>query len=237
VAGHGLADVPNHTTAGLTPLPGLDPVTPNVFPTRPAAARTGDPHPDFLRPDRAVPPLAWAAAATALAVLAASGWDGINAWQQRADAAQHLAAAQARWPATAPATAGPAATEQADAATAATAAGPRTAPPDGAEAAERQRLAYPWPLVWQAAEAATVPGVTWLGLSHQAGQTLALEGRATTADAALAATGALRQQPGWQRVLLGRLDRGNSPGQTALDFSLSAWPAWLAPTGSAGARP
>jgi hypothetical protein len=237
VAGHGLANVSSHTTAGLTALAGLNQVVPSAVTTRLATARTGDPQPDFLRPDRAVPPLAWAAAATALAVLAASGWDGANGWQQRADAVQHLAAAQARWPVTAPATAGPAVTEQANAATAATAAGPRTAPPDGAEAAERQRLAYPWPLVWQAAEAATVPGVTWLGLSHQAGQTLALEGRASTADAALAATGALRQLPGWQRVLLGRLDRGNSPGQTALDFSLSAWPAWLAPTGTAGARP
>jgi len=182
----------------------------------------GLPQPDFLRPERTVPPLLWAACATALAVLGASGLDAWAAWQHRAQAQQQAAAAQARL-ATVAAPAMPTA--------------PPPAPADTAQAdaALRQRLAYRWLAVWQAAEAAAVADVAWLSLSHQAGHGLALEGLAGSPAAAQAATSALRASPDWQQVLLTRLDRSDVPGQPGRALGLSAQPAWR--DGSGAVRP
>lgn len=173
----------------------------------PARARSpagSAPRPDFLRPTARAGALAWAWLATALLVLGASGWEAFTAWQARAEVrAQHAA-----WTARHQAAGRPA---------------PPAAPPPAETAALgllRQRLDYPWAAVWRAAEAASVADVAWLSLAHRQGAALALEGHAAQAPAALAAATALRQQPGWQRVLLGRLERDD----TGLAFGLSAQP-------------
>ena len=171
---------------------------------RAAAAASTAPRPDFLRPTARAGALAWAWLATALLVLGASAWEACTAWQARAEVrAQHGAWTARRQAASRPA--------------------PPAAPPPADTAALnhlRQRLDYPWASVWRAAEAASVADVAWLSLAHRQGGALALEGHAAQAPAALAAATALRQQPGWQRVLLGRLERDDS-GQA---FGLSAQP-------------
>ena len=213
--------------------------------------RVALPQPDFLQPLRPLPRLLWLAGATALAVLLVSGLDAWSAWQQRGVAHQQWLAAQARLAASA--AAGPrnagAAVGGATTSTRQTArASPAVASADmasaggknAADAALQQRLAYPWLAVWQAAEAASVADVAWLGLSHQAGHGLLLEGRAASPAAALAATGALRAQAQWQQVVLTRLERSDSAANAANAGSaasansvtnaltLSALPAWLA---------
>lgn len=98
----------------------------------------------------------------------------------------------------------------------------------------RQRLAYPWPQVLAAAEAASVDGVAWLGLDHAQGGELRLDGRAERAEAALDAAQALRSGPArgrWPEVQLARLDAAPD-GQR---FELLALPAEAA--AAAGGRP
>jgi len=221
------------------------------------------PQPDFLQPLRPLPRLLWLAGATALAVLLVSGLDAWSAWQQRGAAQQKRLVAQARLAGSASAVA---AAGQRNAGTAVGGAAPSIPQPGTtspsatanasvshatvdavgaaktttADATLQQRLAYPWLAVWQAGEAASVADVAWLGLSHQAGHGLLLEGRAANPAAALAATGALRAQAQWQQVVLTRLERndsaasptnGASAGQA---LALSALPAWLAaPRGEA----
>lgn len=187
------------------------------------------PAPDFLRPQRRPSPLPALWAATGLLVLAIAAGEALQAWQARSAA---LASAEAaRWPAHRGGGAGRPAADSAGPARSVGRAGPvnPSAAPDAArpsaasgESARattdpaqrdatrwRQRLAYPWPQVLAAAEAASVDGVAWLGLAHAQGGELRLDGRADRAETALDAAQALRSGPArlrWPEVQLARLD-------------------------------
>lgn len=152
------------------------------------------PQPDFLRPVRRPGRLAWAACVTGWLVLAVAALDSQQAWQDRASALDRLS--RARQPSALP----PASSQPA-------------ASPGLVQARHwQQRLATPWPAIWQASEVASVGGISWLALRLDARGGLQLDGQATDARAALAAAQALRDQHGaggmlWRDVVLTRVEK------------------------------
>lgn len=156
------------------------------------------PQPDFLRPVRQPGRLAWAACATALSVLAVAALHSHQAWQDRALALERLAGAQQRIHQR------PAAQRPAE-----------TRSTDNRQAEARRwltRLAQPWPAIWSASEAASVGGISWLGLAHAERGSLQLDGQALDVGAALATAQALRDQRHagsamWRDVVLTRIEK------------------------------
>lgn len=156
------------------------------------------PQPDFLRPVRRPGRLAWAACASALLVLAVAALHNHQAWQDRALSLHRLADAQQRI------NQRPAALRPAES---------RSTDNRQAEAGRwLTRLAHPWPAIWSASEAASVGGISWLGLAYGERGSLQLDGQALDAGAALAAAQALRDQRHagsamWRDVALTRIEK------------------------------
>lgn len=143
---------------------------------------TAAPRPDFLRPQRGTAPLAWAACAVALLVLAVAGIEARDAWSAR----QVVGRIAAEPP--------PQPLKKAD---------------DTAQRALRQaraRLDRPWQAAFSAIEQIETPGVAWLVLDIGERGALRLQGLAPDAPTALAAAETLRRQGAWREVVLGRLD-------------------------------
>ena len=188
------------------------------------------PAPDFLRPQRRPGPLPALWAATGLLVLAVAAGDAHEAWKARAAALDGAAAAAARPTGAArPGSGRPAAASAGPAGRQSAAA--TTSPQDAVQREAvlwRQRLAYPWDQVLAAADAAGVDGVAWLGLAHEQGGELRLDGQAERAEVALAAARTLRAGPPpgrWPEVQLARLDALPA----GLRFELLALPAAAEP--------
>jgi hypothetical protein len=91
------------------------------------------------------------------------------------------------------------------------------------------RLAYPWPALFMASEAATPSGGVWLTLEHRASQPeMRLSGLAPSTEEALAVAQRLAQAPGIKDAFVSRSEpRENGP----VEFDVSVRP------GVAGAAP
>ncbi|MBP6900090.1 MAG: hypothetical protein KBC73_08385 [Burkholderiaceae bacterium] len=165
------------------------------------------PRPDFLQPVRPTPGWAWLWLLTATTVLALGLAEARQAWQDRELARSALLRLRdGPGPVAGAATASPRAV--------------LPAPVLTAQAAEAgrwlQRLQHPWPAVFAASEQATVEGIAWLGLAQDDSGRLQLDGLAASAEQALVAAERLRRalpagaagplEPGWQDVLLARLE-------------------------------
>ena len=162
---------------------------------------TASPQPDFLRPARGPHPLAWAACAASLVVLAVALLD---AWQARSalTQVQALASRRAQPPAR-----------------------PASAPESAQARATREalvRLGRPWPAVVASVESVQVGGVAWLALEVTETGALRLDGQVPEMNGALAAAQALREDTRWRQVLLDRVEMAAKDGQR---FTLVATPA------------
>ena len=174
--------------------------------------RTPLPRPDFLDRSKLRSALAWPLAAVGVVLLALAGWQLAAAHQQREQAAQTLAALQARRPlavvVAAPAPA-PARSSTADA---------------DARAREVQALLLEaWePLLANVEQAGVAAQLSWLSLDLNAARNeLRLEGLTPDKLVALQLVDRLNLTPGWSQVMLGRFQNGEQglPGQR---FELSA---------------
>ena len=158
-------------------------------------ARQVSPQIDFMRPLPRPGALAWMACAASLALLATAAIESRAAFNLRA-------AAQALAP--------PGAKPQPPAG------GTRVAPGRQAESAVWvAQAAHPWAQVMQASERASLPGVTWQSLEHEAGGELRLRGRSAQPGQARAVAAALRRQGPWSEVWVVRQeapDEGNPKG-------------------------
>lgn len=194
------------------------------FETRPGGRTTrllrrpAWPRPDFIAPQASGRWAGWGLAVAGLLVLGTAAQDAwtlheatrdaegrLQRWEQEARALRRVAAAA---PPAAPAIASRA--------------------PD--EAARRRAwqiaaaLAHPWPELFGATEGAAVPGLQWQRLQHDAttGE-VRLEGRSTLPLAALPVVERLQGRPGWQDVVLVRLDsRDGGPVRFELQARLAA---------------
>ncbi len=166
-------------------------------------ARQVAPRLDFARPLPQPGVLAWAACAACLAVLAAAAVEAHAAYKLLA-AAEQLAPPRTR---PAPATVGP-------------------RPSDVRRAESAQWLAqaaHPWSRVMQASERASLPGVTWQLLEHEAGGELRLRGRSAQPGQARAVAAALRRQGPWREVWVVRQElRDDSDRSGVENFEIVA---------------
>ena len=194
--------------AGVLPLSELAEM--RAGPALPWPARQVVPQIDFMRPLPRPGALAWAACAASLALLATAAIEARAAFDLRASA-QALAPPEAK--------------------PQAAAGGTRVMPGRRAESAVwLAQAAHPWAQVMQASERASLPGVIWQSLEHEAGGELRLRGRSAQPGQARAVATALRRQGPWNEVWVVRQEAsGDSNPRGAEQFEIVAR--------SAGQRP
>jgi hypothetical protein len=174
---------------------GLSGSAPDPLSTRPPRSRPGAaPAPDLLDP-RPAPALAWVAAGAAVLALVAAAADTLQA-RAELQVATDATVAQAA---------------------------PAEAAPAPGLLALQAALGRPWPRIFAAAEAASLPGVRWL-VMDQGGGDLRLEGLAPDADTALKVATALAAQPGVQNAVVSRVlaVEGDGTGAGGVRFELLA---------------
>jgi hypothetical protein len=168
------------------------------------------PRPDFLSRGPRTPAWAWALAAAAVLVLGVATFEGMALRERLATERERLATWESESAKRRPAVPRGGTTAA------------RGAELLGLAAAHSQRVAFPWPSVFETLESLSATGVRWLGWDLDSGRAdLRLEGVASDARTVLGIVDVLARRPGWEQVVLTRMAAGPA-GTEGLRFEITA---------------